>query len=107
MNHIPLDERVLLESLPWFRELGDDEKDRIHLIRFEYQDLPVLFSCDLLFEYWTPNDRKILLKFEMMGSREDDHFFRHVIYEDGDFELEFPDFRRAIDYFEVPRALLR
>ena len=32
MNHIPLDERVLLESLPWFRELGDDEKDRIHLI---------------------------------------------------------------------------
>lgn len=102
MNHIPLDERVLLESLPWFRELGDDEKDRIHLIRFEYQDLPVLFSCDLLFEYRNAPDRKIQLKFEMMGSRKEDHFFAHVMYESGDEELEFRGFKEAIEHFNQP-----
>ena len=98
MNLIPLDERLLLESLPGFSDLSTDEKERISVVSFEYSDYPCLFTAGLDFEYQDKSGRKMKLKFEMAGNRSEDHFFRHVMYEETGDELEFPDFRRAIDF---------
>ena len=100
MNKYPLDERLLFVSLPGFNELSEEEKGRLHVISFEYKNHPEMFSCDLFFQYLDLKGRKISLKFEMTGCREDDHFFRHIIYEDYCEELEFPSFREAVDHFE-------
>ena len=37
-----------------------------------------------------------------MGSRKEDHFFAHVMYESGDEELEFRGFKEAIEHFNQP-----
>lgn len=98
MNRIPLDELLLLESLPGFHELKPDEKQRITVLEFEYSDYPCMFSADLTFEYCDELGRKMKLKFEMAGNRSEDHFYRHVMYEETGEEVEFPGFREAIDY---------
>lgn len=98
MNRIPLDESLLLESLPGFSDLTTDEKERISVVSFEYSDYPCLFSADLDFEYRDENGRKMRLKFEMSGNRSEDHFYQHVMFEETGEEIEFPDFRKAIDF---------
>ena len=98
MNRIPLDELLLLESLPGFRELQPEEKQRISINEFEYSDYPCMFSASLTFEYCDATGRKMKLKFELAGNRSEDHFFRHVMYEETGEEIEFPGFREAIDF---------
>lgn len=98
MNRIPLDELLLLESLPGFRELQPEEKQRISINEFEYSDYPCMFSASLTFEYCDEIGRKMKLKFELAGNRSEDHFFRHVMYEETGEEIEFPGFREAIDF---------
>ena len=35
------------------------------------------------------------------GKRSEDHFYEHVMYEENDEEIEFSDFRKAIDYCDM------
>ena len=98
MYRIPLDELLLLESLPGFRELKPEEKQRITVFEFEYSDYPCMFSASLTFEYCDEIGRKMKLKFELAGNRSEDHFFRHVMYKETGEEIEFPSFLEALDY---------
>lgn len=98
MNRTPLDELLLLESLPGFSELTPEEKQRITVKDFEYSDYPYLFSVDLVFEYRDKLGRMMKLKFEMSGNRSENQFFRHVMYEETGEGIEFPGFREALDY---------
>ena len=99
MNKYPLNEKYLLASLPEFSELTEQEIEKIHVVKVVYKDHSQMFSFDLFFEYQLAEDRKVNLKFEMMGNRGDDHFYRHILYEDYTRELEFFSFKEVILYF--------
>ncbi len=99
MNKYPLNEKLLLVSLPEFSELTEEEVEKIHVVKVVYKDHPQMFSFDLIFEYQLGEDRKVNLKFEMMGNRGDDHFYRHILYEDYTEELEFFSFKEAVLHF--------
>ncbi|MBR6362141.1 MAG: hypothetical protein IKR88_02520 [Bacteroidales bacterium] len=38
-----------------------------------------------------------LLSYTLVGNRSEDHFYEHVMYEENSEEMEFPNFRNAID----------
>ncbi len=100
MNTYPINEKLLLVSLPEFRELTEQEIDKLHIVKLEYSDHQEMFSLDLFFEYLPDEDRRISLKFEMMGHRSHDHIYRHILYEDYTQELEFFSFKEALMYFD-------
>ena len=85
MNRIPLDEMYLLYSLYGFRELTKEEQSRFSITKFEYEN---------------EKGVKTKLSYALAGKRSEDHFYEHVLYEEHDEEIEFPDFRKAIDYCE-------
>ena len=105
MNLIPINERILLESLLGFNQLLEEEKERLVVKEFNYSDNPHLFTSGLLFVYTNKNKRESKLKFEVAGNRQEDHFYRHVLYLDIDEEIEYPGFREAIDYCNSLEAL--
>ena len=98
MNRIPLDEMYLLYSLYGFRELKKEEQSRFSIIKFEYEPHPELFMARLLVDYENVNGVKARLSFDLAGRRSDDHFYEHVMIENNGVEIEFSDFRKAIDY---------
>lgn len=99
MNHFPLNEKMILLSLPEFGELTEQDYEKIHVVKLEYKDHLNIFSVDLFFEYLKDEDTRINLKFEMMGNRHDDHVFRHILYEGYTQELEFFSFKDALAFF--------
>ena len=98
MNRIPLDEMYLLYSLYGFRELTKEEQSRFTIVKFEYEPHLELFMARMLFEYENENGVKTKLSFELAGKRSEDHFFEHVTCEQNEDEIEFPNFREAVDY---------
>lgn len=104
MNQLPINEPALLQSLPGFNELLDDEKLRIEVKKFDFINHPVLFTSELLFIYTNPNNRRLKLKFEAAGNREANHFYTHVLYMDTG-EIEFSDFKSAIGYCNRIKAV--
>ena len=100
MNRIPLDEMYLLYSLYGFRELTKEEQSRFSITKFEYEPYPELFMTRMQFEYENEKGVKTKLSYALAGKRSEDHFYEHVLYEEHDEEIEFPDFRKAIDYCE-------
>lgn len=99
MNTYPINEELLLISLPEFRELTEQEIEKIQIVKFEYSEHQEVYSVDLFFEYLPDEDRRISLKFEMMGHRSHDHIYRHILYEDYTQELEFFSFKEALEFF--------
>ena len=98
MNQNPINEYYLLASLPGFSALTDEEKGRIKVAKFEYEDDPCLMTAGVQFEYKDELGRKMKLTFEMSGNRQEGCFFSHVMYDETGDEVEFPNFRKAIDY---------
>ena len=98
MNRIPLDEMYLLYSLYGFRELTKEEQSRFFITIFEYEPYPEMFMARMQFEYENENGVKTKLSYALAGNRSEDHFYEHVMYEENDEEIEFSDFRKAIDY---------
>lgn len=98
MNRIPLDEMYLLYSLYGFRELTKEEQSRFTIAKFEYEPYPEMFMARMQFEYENEKGVKTKLSYELAGKRSEDHFYEHVIYEENGEEIEFSDFRKAIDY---------
>lgn len=98
MNRIPLDEMYLLYSLYGFRELTKEEQSRITVTKFEYAPMADFFTADMKFEYENEKGVKTKLSYELAGKRSEDHFFEHVLYEQSENEIEFPNYREAMDY---------
>ena len=98
MNRIPLDEMYLLYSLYGFRELTKEEQSRFSITKFEYEPYPEMFMGRMQFEYENENGVKTKLSYALAGNRSEDHFYEHVMYEENGEEIEFSDFRKAIDY---------
>lgn len=98
MNRLPIDEMYLINSLLGIRELTKEEKNRITIIKFEYAPRSDFFTADLTFEYDNNCSVKTRLSYELAGKRSEDHFFEHVMYEHYNEDIEFPNFRKAIDY---------
>ena len=101
MNRIPLDEMYLLYSLYGFRELTKEEQSRFSITKFEYEPYPEMFMARMQFEYENENGVKTKLSYALAGNRSEDHFYEHVMYEENDEEIEFSDFRKAIDYCDM------
>lgn len=98
MNRIPLDEMYLLYSLYGFRELTKEEQSRFTIAEFEYEPCPEVIMARMQFEYENEKGVKTNLSYALAGNRSEDHFYEHVMYEENDEEIEFSDFRKAIDY---------
>ncbi len=98
MNRIPLDEMYLVYSLYGFRELMKEEQSRFTIVKFRYEPHSELFMTSMQFEYENKNGVKMRLSYELAGKRTEDHFFEHILYEQDEEEIEFPNFREAIDY---------
>ena len=98
MNRKAIDEYYLLAALPGFSALTEEEKGRITVVKFKYVDYPCIMTTGLQFEYKDILGRKMNLTFEMAGNKENGHLFSHVLYDETGDEMEFPDFRKAIDY---------
>lgn len=98
MNRIPLDEMYLLYSLYGFRDLTKEEQSRITITKFEYTPSADFFTADMKFEYENDCGVKTELSYELAGKRSEEHFFEHVMYEQNEDEIEFPNFREAVDY---------
>lgn len=101
MNRIPLDEMYLLYSLYGFRELTKEEQSRITVTKFEYAPMADYFTADMKFEYENEKGVKTKLSYELAGKHSEDHFYEHVLYEENGEEIEFSDFRKAIDYCDM------
>lgn len=98
MNRLPIDEMYLLNSLFGIRDLSEEEQNRITIIKFEYAPRSDFFTADLTFVYENDCGVKTRLSYELAGNRSEDHFYEHVMYEENGKEIEFSDFRKAIDY---------
>ena len=98
MNRIPLDEMYLLYSLYGFRELTKEEQSRFIIDKFEYEPYRELFMARMQLEYKNENGVKTKLSYALAGNRSKDHFYEHVMYEENGEEIEFSNFRKAIDY---------
>lgn len=98
MNRIPLDEMYLLYSLYGFRDLTKEEQSRFTIAKFEYEPYLEFFMARMQFEYENENGVKTKLSYALAGNRSEDHFYEHVMYEENGEEIEFSDFRKAIDY---------
>ena len=98
MNRIPLDEMYLLYSLYGFRDLTKEEQSRFFITNFEYEPYPEMLMARMQFEYENENGVKTKLSYELAGKHSEDHFYEHVLYEENGEEIEFSDFRKAIDY---------
>lgn len=98
MNRLPIDEMYLLYSLFGSRELTKEEQNRFSIIKFEYEPHPELYMAKMTFDYENENGVKTRLSFELAGRRSDNHFYEHVMFENNGEEIEFSDFRKAIDY---------
>lgn len=98
MNRIPLDEMCLLNTLYGFRELTKEEQSRFTIAKFEYEPYLEFFMARMQFEYENEKGVKTNLSYALGGNRSEDHFYEHVMYETDDEEIEFSDFRKAIDY---------
>lgn len=98
MNRIPIDEMYLLYSLYGFRELTKEEQSRITIAKFEYEPHPELFMARMQFEYENEKGVKTTLSYSLAGRRSENHFYEHVMYEQNEDEIEFPNFREAVDY---------
>jgi hypothetical protein len=93
MSIHPIKEQLLLESLPGFEELTKEEKERTTIVKFEYRNLPLYYSCSVTFDY----DQHRLI-FHLMGSQNKDLWFSDITYLSID-DMQFPNFREAIDFF--------
>ena len=100
MNRVPIDEMYMLYSLYGFRDLTEEEANRFSVILFEYQPHPELFMARMQFEYENSKGVKAELWYELAGKRSEDHFYEHVVCQGIAEEIEFPDFRKAIDFCE-------
>lgn len=89
----PIDEYLLLRSLPGFDGLSDDEKLLFRVTSFEYSGHPSLTMATLLFSYGESK-----LTFELSCSRKEGFCFHHVLLNEDGGQKEFPSFRSAIDY---------
>ena len=69
MNVKPIDEQMLVKTLPGFDALTEDELHRIQVNSFEYPDFTALTTVSLRFVYLTPANREIELCFELSGNR--------------------------------------
>lgn len=98
MNRIPLDEMYLLYSLYGFRELTKEEQSRFTITKFEYAPSVDFFTADMKFEYENKCGVKSKLLYELAGKRSEDQFYEHVLYKQNENEIEFPNFREAMDY---------
>ena len=95
----PIDELKMLESLPGFEELTDDEKMKFRILSFEYNDHPALTTATLLFAYNNTH-----MKYELSCCRQEGCIFQHVLYGEDYNQNEFPSFREAIDYINcIPK----
>ena len=90
----------LLYSLYGFRELTKEEQSRFFITIFEYESYPEMFMARMQFEYENENGVKTKLSYALAGKRSEDHFYEHVMYKENGEEIEFSDFRKAIDYCE-------
>lgn len=88
----------LLISLFGIRELSEEEQNRITIIKYEYAPRSDFFTADLTFLYENEYGVKTRLSYELAGKRSEDRFFEHVMYEHYNEEIEFSNFREAIDY---------
>ena len=98
MSRLPIDEMCLLNSLFGIRELSKEEQNRITIIKFEYAPRSDFFTADLTFVYEKECGIKTRMSYELAGKRSEDHFFEHVMYGHDNEEIEFSNFRDAIDY---------
>lgn len=98
MNRLPIDEMYLLNSLFGIRELSVEEQNRITIIKYEYAPRSDFFTADLTFVYENECGVKTRLTYELAGKRSEEHFFELVMYEYYNEEIEFSNFRDAIDY---------
>ena len=89
----PIDEYKLLQSLPGFDELNDEEKLKFRITSFEYKDYQVLTVATLLFTY-----DNIPLRYSLSCSRQEGCCFQNVLYGEDYDEKEFSSFRKAIDF---------
>lgn len=90
----------LLYSLYGFRELTKEEQSRFFITNFEYEPYPEMLMARMQFEYENENGVKTKLSYALAGKRSEDHFYEHVMYKENGEEIEFSDFRKAIDYCE-------
>lgn len=100
MNKSPINERLLILSLPGFDELTEKEMERIKVTSFEYDDFTALTTAELHFTYADRLDRANALKYELSGNRDANEYYHHVMYEIYTIEKEFLNVRKAIDYLE-------
>jgi hypothetical protein len=98
MKRKPIDEYHLLAALPGFNSLTNDEISRMTVAEFKYENYSCIMTTGLHFEYQDVLGRKTKLTFEMTGIPQEDRLYSHVLYEGAIEEVEFPDFRKAIDF---------
>lgn len=89
MYQDPIDEKQLLESIPGFNNLTEDELRMIRVSSFEFRDGSLLSTATLRFSY---NGHELL--YEMSFSRKEGFCYQHVMCG----EEEFPSFREAIGF---------
>ena len=98
MNRLPIDEMYLLNSLFGIRDLSEEEQNRITIIKYEYAPRSDFFTAALTIVYANECGVKTRLSYELAGKRSEDHFFEHVMYENDNDEIEFSNFKEAIEY---------
>ena len=98
MDRVPLDEMCLLYSIYCFRDLTKEEQNRIYITKFEYEPSPEYILARMTFEYENEQGVKTSLSYALASKRSEDDFYEHVTYEENGEEIEFPDFKKAIDF---------
>jgi len=94
----PLNEQLLLESLIGFETVTEEERKRVRIKWFRFENESILKTVTLFFNYINKCNQSFDLQYELVVGREETKYYMHVMYVDDYEEHEFSDFREAIDF---------
>ena len=95
----PINELMLVASLPGFDVLTKEEWKSIRLISFKYSVFPELTTACVKLNYTGKKQQKVFT-YEMSELTGRNVLYQHILISENDFEKEFPNIRKAIDYFK-------
>ena len=94
----PLNEQLLLESLIGFETVTEEERKRVRIKWFRFENESILKTVTLFFNYINKCNQSFDLQYELVVGREETKYYMHVMYVVDYEEHEFSDFREAIDF---------
>lgn len=98
MEHFPVNERLLLESIIGIEALSAKERNRIQIKWLKIENEPIMNTVTLFFQYTNSKNHRFNLQYELAGDNDKNSYFMHIMNVDNYDEKEFPGFRQAIDY---------